>query len=172
MANDNFIVDTAELENIIESLNQLDSYEALDLGANPHEIREAFEIAIGIRQPSPKARLAHSILHSRDAPYDREPHEDAKEKSFKSTSWTLSLTNAFVKETKGIDRKLQGRILECLLDLINEPMTVRGDTCKPLSGKLAGLWRLRIGDARLIYKPDTCMHIVYCLSFSSRGEAY
>lgn len=168
MVDDNFLADRVELQSIIESLNQLESGDTLDLGCGHSEIRDAFERALR----TGKSTLLSSAAYIHAVFYDQDLDEGLGADPSKPVAWTLSLTDAFVKETKGIDRKLQGRILEGLLELIDAPMTIKGDTCKPLSGKLAGLWRLRIGHTRLVYKPDTRMHVVFCLSFSSRGEAY
>jgi hypothetical protein len=48
-----------------------------------------------------------------------------------------------------IDRKLQGRILEALVEITKNPTEVRGDTVKPLTGDLKGFWRYRVGDYRI-----------------------
>jgi mRNA-degrading endonuclease RelE of RelBE toxin-antitoxin system len=52
------------------------------------------------------------------------------------------------------------------------PIQPRGDTVKSLSGQLNGLWRFRIGDYRLIYKPQINEHVVILLLVSSRADAY
>jgi mRNA-degrading endonuclease RelE of RelBE toxin-antitoxin system len=60
----------------------------------------------------------------------------------------------FIKSVAKIDKKLQGRILEALAKITEAPTTIIGDTVKPLSGDLKGLWRYRIGDYRLVYDPN------------------
>ena len=87
-------------------------------------------------------------------------------------SWSISLSHDFIKATSAIDRKLQGRVLEALMSITRAPVTVHGDTLKPLSGSKSGLWRMRLGDYRLIYKPEPKEKRVYCLSFSPREGAY
>ena len=86
--------------------------------------------------------------------------------------WALALTDEFIKSTGGIDRKLQGRILEALLLIASAPTSPRGDTFKALTGDLAGLWRFRLGDFRLLYKPDEPTMRIYLLSFGGRGAIY
>lgn len=86
--------------------------------------------------------------------------------------WSLALTDEFVKSTGGLDRKLQGRILEALHHIASAPTSPRGDTVKALTGNLAGLWRFRIGDFRLSYKPDGPSKRIYLLSFGGRGAIY
>lgn len=86
--------------------------------------------------------------------------------------WFVGLTPAFERSIKGVDKTLQGRILQALVELCNGPMTARGDTIKPLEGDKAGLWRYRIGDYRLVYRPDTNVKKVILVSFNPRGSAY
>jgi mRNA-degrading endonuclease RelE of RelBE toxin-antitoxin system len=82
------------------------------------------------------------------------------------------MTSAFSNSIIGIDRKLQGRILEAVADLTKNPLEIRGDTVKPLSGEFKGCWRYRIGDFRLIYSADRNSGDVTLVAFSPRGSAY
>ena len=68
--------------------------------------------------------------------------------------------------------KLRGRVLQCLTELSSDPLNTKGDTIKPLSGQLKGLWRYRIGDWRLIYQPDELRKEVLLVDFQPRGGAY
>jgi mRNA-degrading endonuclease RelE of RelBE toxin-antitoxin system len=77
-----------------------------------------------------------------------------------------------VKSIAKTDRKKQGRILEAIGKISTAPVEVHGDTIKPLTGNLAGLWRCRLGDDRLIYYPDLESRKVVLISFASRGDAY
>lgn len=88
------------------------------------------------------------------------------------TDWYLAMTKSFLDAVQSIDRKLQGRILEALTDLARDPLTARGDTVKPLTKDLAGLWRYRLGDFRLIYQPMPEKKQVLLVSFGSRGSIY
>jgi mRNA-degrading endonuclease RelE of RelBE toxin-antitoxin system len=102
------------------------------------------------------------ILHSPDISpkiYDRQ--------------WLVSFTSEFEKNLKTYsDKKLQGRMLEAIVDIVNSPLTRKGDTVKPLSGPLEGKWRYRIGDFRLIYQPDNTTKKVYLIAIRPRGNAY
>ena len=82
------------------------------------------------------------------------------------------MSSGFMKDITHIDRKLQGRILEALADIAADPLTVRGDTVKPLSRELAGNWRYRIGDHRVIYLPDKLSGDITLLAFAARGSIY
>ena len=86
--------------------------------------------------------------------------------------WYIGFSHEFVKSIAKIDRKKQGRILEALGKIASAPTEVSGDTIKPLTGDLAGLWRCRMGDDRLIYFPDIQSKKVVLISFGSRGDAY
>ena len=82
------------------------------------------------------------------------------------------MAKTFRDAIRSIDRKLQGRILEALNEITESPMTLTGDTIKPLKGGLSGCWRYRIGDYRLIYSPDPTTGNITLLSFGSRGSSY
>lgn len=88
------------------------------------------------------------------------------------TEWAIAFTPAFRKSIAGIDKKLQGRILAAITDLSEEPASAHGDTIKPLSAELKGLWRYRVGDYRLVYKPDEEQRLVVLLEFAARGGIY
>ncbi|HUW95203.1 MAG TPA: type II toxin-antitoxin system RelE/ParE family toxin [Anaerolineae bacterium] len=87
-------------------------------------------------------------------------------------SWDLGFTSEFSKAIANIDRKLQGRVLQALDYISSKPTVPRGNTVKPLSGEYEGLWRYRIGDYRLIYRPDTDNARVVLITVVSRGSAY
>jgi len=93
--------------------------------------------------------------------YSRAPHP-----------WSIGLSTNFRKAIAGIDKKLQGRILEALSAISDAPLQARGDTQKPLGGQLKGLWRYRIGDYRLVYQPDVSTSKVIFVDFSARGDVY
>jgi mRNA-degrading endonuclease RelE of RelBE toxin-antitoxin system len=86
--------------------------------------------------------------------------------------WYLGLSKSFKEAVAGIDRKLQGRILEAISDIVSDPMTPRGDTIKPLRADLDGCWRYRIGDYRLVYSPDASTGDITLLTFAARGSIY
>jgi len=87
--------------------------------------------------------------------------------------WVVSFTSEFRKNLSQYnDKKLQGRVLEAVAEIIVTPTTKRGDTVKPLTGPLAGQWRYRIGDYRLIYLPDEDAKRVSLIAVRPRGNAY
>jgi mRNA-degrading endonuclease RelE of RelBE toxin-antitoxin system len=86
--------------------------------------------------------------------------------------WSLMLSDDFVRSIAKIDKKLQGRVLEALTKITESPTTVIGDTVKPLTGDLKGLWRYRIGDYRLVYDPSISDRHIILISFEPRGDVY
>jgi addiction module RelE/StbE family toxin len=88
------------------------------------------------------------------------------------TGWRFVLGDQFARNIEKMDKKLQGRVLEAILRLGEDPLTVVGDTIKPLTGDMKGLWRYRIGDYRLVYSPNQEEELITLLSFEPRGDVY
>jgi mRNA-degrading endonuclease RelE of RelBE toxin-antitoxin system len=119
--------------------------------------------------PRPVVKEDHSVL---TAPLARSPPPKRPPQPKRPPPWYVGMSSSFSKDISKIDRKLQGRILEALNEIIQNPVLLRGDTIKPLSGELDGCWRYRIGDFRLIYSPDKSTGDITLLAFESRGSAY
>ncbi|MFT3847576.1 MAG: type II toxin-antitoxin system RelE/ParE family toxin [Propionivibrio sp.] len=92
--------------------------------------------------------------------------------SLRAPDWRFALSDDFIKSIERIDKKLQGRVLEAITRIAQSPTTVVGDTMKPLTADLKGLWRYRVGDYRLVYAPDTEAKHITLLSFETRGDVY
>jgi len=88
--------------------------------------------------------------------------------------WRIGFTNQFCKDVTQLDRKLQGHILETLRKLseLPWPFKPQGDTFKPLSGDLKGMWRYRLGDFRLVVKPVLVDSELDLVTFAARGSVY
>jgi mRNA-degrading endonuclease RelE of RelBE toxin-antitoxin system len=103
------------------------------------------------------------------------PREEAPSKSPTArpdrVEWFVGMDPKFIKNVPS-DKKLAGRVLEALTEICVEPMKQKGDTVKPLEGDLKGLWRYRIADWRLVYRPDPQQRRITLLSFESRGSVY
>jgi mRNA-degrading endonuclease RelE of RelBE toxin-antitoxin system len=87
-------------------------------------------------------------------------------------TWYLGFTHEFCKAIQNIDRKLLGCVLQALGYISTTPTVRMGDTVNALSGDCEALWRYRIGDYRLIYRPDTDNARVVLITVVSRGAAY
>ncbi len=87
-------------------------------------------------------------------------------------SWLIGLSKRFKESVAKTDRKRQGRILEAVMSLTDDPMKVVGDTVKPLTEDRKGYWRRRVGDYRLTYHPDPDSGLITLVDFEARGSAY
>lgn len=110
--------------------------------------------------PRARSRVLYRIIERKGRP--------ARE----SIVWTIGILPSFRKSVAALDKKLQGRVLEALTEISENPLGTRGDTVKPLEAGLKGLWRYRIGDYRLIYRPDPSAHLIVLIDFQARAEAY
>jgi mRNA-degrading endonuclease RelE of RelBE toxin-antitoxin system len=125
--------------------------------------------------PSPFPSYSEKCVPDGEEPVPKRPHSESpsSEPSMeRRPDWLIGMTDAFIKAIEGTDKKLKGRILEAISDLSEEPAKPRGDTVKPLASGLKGLWRYRIGDYRLIYRPDGKNRQVLLLAFASREAVY
>jgi mRNA-degrading endonuclease RelE of RelBE toxin-antitoxin system len=86
--------------------------------------------------------------------------------------WAIAFTSAFRKSMTSVDRKLQGRLLTAITHLSEAPLELRGDTVKPLTGELKGLWRYRLGGFRLVYEAREAKRLVVLIGFGPRGGIY
>ncbi|MGH8803986.1 MAG: type II toxin-antitoxin system RelE family toxin [Polaromonas sp.] len=92
--------------------------------------------------------------------------------SRRGPDWYIGFSTEVVKSISKLDKNKRARLLEAISYLATEPLTPYGDTVKPLTGEMAGLWRYRLGDDRLIYKPNTESKQITLVSFGARGDIY
>lgn len=92
--------------------------------------------------------------------------------SLAAPDWYVGLSNEFLKSVKSIDGKVRGKVLDAIGKIGLDPITPHGDTVKPLSGSMYGLWRYRIGDYRLVYFPDRSKKQVTLICFGPRASVY
>ncbi|WP_105565985.1 type II toxin-antitoxin system RelE family toxin [Microbacterium halophytorum] len=86
------------------------------------------------------------------------------------TGYELVRTSAFDKGIRRLDRRMQRRVLVALFGLVELPdPTVR---LKPLRHSKAGLWRLRVGDYRVIVGVRRTELVVVALDVGHRGRIY
>ncbi|HWH96834.1 MAG TPA: type II toxin-antitoxin system RelE/ParE family toxin [Pseudolysinimonas sp.] len=85
-------------------------------------------------------------------------------------TWTLLTDRDFDRELKRLDRQAQRLILSRLLTLaeLEDPR----DQLKPLSGPLAGLWRYRIDDYRVIVDVRVSEVVLVALDVGRRDSIY
>lgn len=85
--------------------------------------------------------------------------------------YSVALSRQFEKQIRRIDRSAQKRILKRLYDLealVGDPRS----RCKALTGPLAGLWRLRVGDYRVILDVQDDQLVIIALDVNHRSSIY
>lgn len=87
-------------------------------------------------------------------------------------AWDIGFSDDFWKTLEGLAPKESKRVLKAMREISREPLTLKGDTIKPLNSNLKGLWRVRLGDARLIYRPEKEFQRIFILSYENRGDVY
>lgn len=87
-------------------------------------------------------------------------------------NWSVELSRDSLKYLKKLSRNKAQRILGSLerLESVENP-TFHKDV-KPLTGKLKGYYRLRVGDYRLILEMDRDKKRIGVLVIVPRGDAY
>jgi mRNA interferase RelE/StbE len=86
-------------------------------------------------------------------------------------TWTVEFDDAAAKELRKLDRQAQSDILRYFRERIatdEDPRRVG----KPLSGDLAGLWRYRVRDYRMICNIEDDKLIVLVVRVAHRKDVY
>ncbi len=87
------------------------------------------------------------------------------------SKFQIAETKTFEKTKSKIDSALYTKIKNFVYpELRKNPFF--GTNIKKLKGEFDGVYRYRIGDYRLFYKPDGDKLIVFVLDFKPRGDAY
>ena len=149
-----------DTNSVIENLNKFwgsdESFESIINKPNQNEISES----------------TVSVSFSRRRAPNTSDVEMRFSKKVSTKSWSFKLSDEFTKSISKIDKKIQGRILEAIGKITQSPMSIVGDTIKPLTSNLSGYWRYRIGDYRLIYKPIEETYEILLITFVARGSVY
>ena len=114
--------------------------------------------------------IYYKLLSARAELEERKPFSGLF--SRRPPDWYVGFSHEFLKCIAKADGKLRGRILDAIGRLSEAPMEVVGDTVKPLTENLSGLWRYRIGDDRLVYFPDHEEKKITLIFFGARGDVY
>lgn len=85
-------------------------------------------------------------------------------------TYQLVQTPRFVKALKKLDRQIARRILVALYELVDVDDPV--GRLKPLQHELAGLWRLRVGDYRIIVDVQRAELMIVALDADHRSKIY
>lgn len=85
-------------------------------------------------------------------------------------TWTIRTDRNFDRALKKLDRQVATRVLKALtaLETLEDP-TKR---CKALTGPYTGLWRLRVGDYRVILDIRRGALVIIALDVGNRSSIY
>jgi mRNA interferase RelE/StbE len=84
--------------------------------------------------------------------------------------WRLATTNEYETSLKKLDRTIAVRITKKLYWLARQENPE--SLCKPLTGDLAGLWRVRAGDYRIIIDIQQTNLIIVGIDAGHRSKIY
>ncbi len=87
-------------------------------------------------------------------------------------SWKIEIKPTAEKSYLKLDKKTRKRIKKALQELEQEENPLSRNNVKPLTGKLQGDYRLRVGDWRLLFTPERNKKIIYIYAILPRGNAY
>lgn len=76
-----------------------------------------------------------------------------------------------LKSLERLPESYRNRVAEALDGMEQDPLA-SGSDIKRLRGELAGRWRLRLGEVRVVFAVDTDAHKVFVEGISFRGSAY
>ena len=85
--------------------------------------------------------------------------------------WTVEVSGFAEKQLRKLDRPIQKRLLDWLEDRIEGCKNPR-HFGEPLRGEMAGLWRYRIGDYRVICEIQEQLLVVLALAVGHRREIH
>lgn len=85
-------------------------------------------------------------------------------------AWRIDFTKAADKALSKLDRPTAGRVLDELEEIakLDDPRS-RG---KALTGNLAGLWRYRVGDYRVVCDIEDGVLVILVVDVAHRREVY
>jgi mRNA-degrading endonuclease RelE of RelBE toxin-antitoxin system len=83
--------------------------------------------------------------------------------------WSMAMTEEFSAASRDVGLALRRAILEAIAHISLMPTLPMGTTVKPLTGMLNGLWRYRLGNTRLVYRPNSAEKRLVLVTLVPRG---
>ncbi len=87
-------------------------------------------------------------------------------------SWRVELKPAAEKQYLGLDTPTRRRTKEALHELQDATQPLQQTRVRPLTGKLKGDYRVRVGDWRVLLTPDRESRVLHVYAIVPRGGAY
>jgi mRNA-degrading endonuclease RelE of RelBE toxin-antitoxin system len=89
-----------------------------------------------------------------------------------STSWRIEVKPTAEKQYLKLDAATRRRIKEALREIESSERPLLHPRMRPLTGKLKGDYRARVGGWRMLLTPDTASKILHVYAILPRGDAY
>lgn len=88
------------------------------------------------------------------------------------TSWRIEVKPSAEKQYLRLDRRTRQRIKDALRELESDENLLLHRRMRPLTGKLKGDYRLRVGEWRVLVTPDKAARRLFVYAILPRGGAY
>ena len=87
-------------------------------------------------------------------------------------SWRIEIKPSAEKQYLKLDKTTRQRIKETLRDLENAEQPLLHPRVRPLTGKLKGDYRVRVGSWRVLFTPHRESKLLHVYAILPRGDAY
>jgi mRNA-degrading endonuclease RelE of RelBE toxin-antitoxin system len=87
-------------------------------------------------------------------------------------SWRIEVKPSAEKQYLKLDRTTRHRIKQTLLDLKTTEQPLLHPRVRPLTGRLKGDYRVRIGGWRVLLTPDHESRVLHIYAILPRGDGY
>jgi len=88
------------------------------------------------------------------------------------SNWKIEVKPTAEKSYVKLDRATRERIKRALGQLEEHQNPLLDRNVRPLTGRLRGDYRLRVGDWRVLFTPDKKEKLIYVYAILPRGDAY
>ncbi|MFO8058144.1 MAG: type II toxin-antitoxin system RelE/ParE family toxin [bacterium] len=96
----------------------------------------------------------------------------ARSRGNRLTSFRIEIKPTAEKQYLKQDRKTRQRIRSALEGLEQEENPLFHHSVRPLTGRIKGDYRMRVGDCRVLFTPDQEEKVLYVYAILPRGDAY
>jgi len=87
-------------------------------------------------------------------------------------SWRIEVKPSAEKQYLRLDATARRRIKEALRELGDVKQPLLHPRARPLTGRLKGDYRIRIGGWRILLTPDRASKVLHVYAILPRGDAY
>jgi len=87
-------------------------------------------------------------------------------------SWRIEVKPSAEKQYLKLDKPTRRRIKKTLQDLEDAEQPLLHPRARPLTGKLKGDYRIRVGGWRVLVTPDRVTKVLHVYAILPRGGAY